>query len=30
MTVEMIRAVHKAWATPLDSLIGSGGEERAA
>lgn len=29
LTVEMIRAVHKAWAIPLDSLVGSGGEERA-
>jgi hypothetical protein len=26
----MIRAVHRAWAIPLDSLIGSGAEERAA
>jgi HTH-type transcriptional regulator/antitoxin HigA len=30
LTVEMIRAVHRAWAIPLDSLIGSGAEERAA
>jgi HTH-type transcriptional regulator/antitoxin HigA len=30
LTVEMIRAVHKAWAIPLDSLIGSGAGERAA
>jgi HTH-type transcriptional regulator/antitoxin HigA len=29
-TVEMIRAVHGTWAILLDSLIGSGGEERAA
>jgi HTH-type transcriptional regulator/antitoxin HigA len=30
LTVEMIRAVHKAWAIPLDSLFGSDAEERAA
>jgi HTH-type transcriptional regulator / antitoxin HigA len=30
LTVEMIRAVHRAWGIPLDSLIGSGVEERAA
>jgi len=30
LSVEMIRAVHKAWTIPLDSLIGSGVEERAA
>ncbi len=30
LTVGMIRAVHKEWAIPLDSLIGSGVEERAA
>ena len=29
LTIEMIRAVHKAWAIPLGSLVGSGGEERA-
>jgi HTH-type transcriptional regulator / antitoxin HigA len=28
LTVEMIRAVHKVWAIPLDSLVGRGGEER--
>ena len=30
LTVEMIRAVHRAWAIPLDSLVGSGVEEQAA
>ncbi len=30
LTVKMIRAVHEAWAIPLDSLIGSGAGERAA
>jgi HTH-type transcriptional regulator/antitoxin HigA len=30
LTVEMIRAVHKVWAIPLDILIGSGAGERAA
>lgn len=30
LTVEMIRAVHKAWTIPLASLIGSGVEEQAA
>jgi len=30
LTVEMIRADHKAWAVPLDSLVGSGAGERAA
>jgi HTH-type transcriptional regulator/antitoxin HigA len=30
LTVEMIRAVHKAWGIPLSSLIGAAVEERAA
>jgi len=30
LTIEMIRAAHKAWAIPLDSLVGGGGQGRAA
>lgn len=30
LTVEMIPAVHKAWAIPLDSLVGSGAGKWAA
>jgi HTH-type transcriptional regulator/antitoxin HigA len=30
LAVEMIRAVHTAWAIPLHSLVGRGAEARAA
>jgi HTH-type transcriptional regulator/antitoxin HigA len=30
LTVEMIRAIHKQWGVPLESLIGAGANERAA
>jgi HTH-type transcriptional regulator/antitoxin HigA len=30
LTVEMIRAIHKHWGIPLESLIGAGANEQAA
>jgi HTH-type transcriptional regulator / antitoxin HigA len=30
LTVEMIRAIHREWTIPLESLIGVGAEDRAA